>query len=128
MAVKSVTYCDVCDGIPTNLLFEVNAVIPPLKTRRRAKREVSNQLVDVLQEKLVETRDVFLDENPNFKMIGSSFVSIIGDICKNVRFIDSVDSLSSYAIHPQLRLRLFVTICQVLVDAPPPRKRSHRSV
>ena len=125
--VKVSPCCDVCDGgvhVPPSLLFEANAVLPSSKSRRKAKRVVDQQLSDSLKERLVETRDAFVEEIRNFQMIGSSFVcpmSVIEDICSNARFIDSVDSLRAYAIHPQLQPRLFVTMCQVLVNAPPPK-------
>ena len=122
--------CDICEGrVPDKLSFEV----PVLATKKRRKvvRVVDEDLCSNLKRMLISTRDHFLDEHPHLKMIGPSFTcssSIIDDICSNARFIDSIECIRSYAIHPELCPLIFATLSEVLTDAPPPRSRRRRIV
>ena len=127
---SSLSCCDVC-GVGTEiadkLLFE--ASVSSSKRRRKAVRRVDEDLSLTLKSRLTTTRDQFIDDHPHIKMIGPSFVcssSVIDDICSSARFIDSVECIRTYPIHPQLCPLIFSALCDILKDAPPPRSRRRR--
>ena len=70
-------------------------------------RHVDSELEGCLKEKLLKEREVYLEEHPNYRMLGADFVcaeAVIHDICCNhARYINSEDTLTTiYDIIPIL--------------------------
>lgn len=118
--------CDVCSCIPESLSLHHSKAVKEHLKRRTAKRYIDNEVEKQINEKLLQERDAYLLEHPNYMMIGIDFIcsnATINDICKNSRFITSEDNLSTtYNIHPQLRKKFFLSIKDILHKSPPPRK------
>ena len=59
-------------------------------------REVDKELQVEVHDRLLKERDVYIEEHPQFKMVGPDFVvptPVIDDICSNLRFITTQDGI-----------------------------------
>ena len=119
--------CDVCDSVPASLSFESARRTSERQTKRTAVRDVDDELKADLKEKLFKERELYIQKHPCYKMVGADFVCssvVIDDICADARFINSVDSISTYYdIHPEMQSIFFTVIMDALSNAPPKRKR-----
>lgn len=71
---RSSACCDVCSGIPADLLL---LLLPKSGTvlrqkRRTAQRHVDSDLEKELNQRLLEERDTYTQEHPHYLMIGSA--------------------------------------------------------
>ena len=118
--------CDVCNTVPDTLQFEA-CTLPTRRKRRSAVREVDKELQVEVHDRLLKERDVFIEEHPQFKMVGPDFVvpvPVIDDICSNLRFITTQDGLCDrYDIRPDIKCRLFNVLMEVLRNAPSAKRR-----
>ena len=123
--------CDVCT--PKAIDSSLDILQPGACYRavpRKAVREISDELREVLASKLSKERELILDENPGLRIFGRDFVypdQTISLLCKEACYVTSPSDLSFYGIERlNIRAQLFNVITDVVADAPPPNKRRRK--
>ena len=124
---REMACCDICSSIPASLSILPKRCRDVQQKRRTAQRHIDDDLEKQLKDRLLEERDAFMQDHPNYLMIGCDFIcstAMIDDICKNARFITSKESLSTtYDILPDMKDKLYKSIEELLVNAPKPLKK-----
>ena len=83
--------CDVCNTVPDTLQFEA-FTLPTRRKRRCAVHEVDKELQVEVHDKLLKERDVYIEEHPQFKMVGPDFV-VPTPVIDDINFVQTFDSL-----------------------------------
>ena len=106
-------------------------ILKPGKTQRHKRRTVVHEIGEVISERLktrlLEEREKIMDENPSYRMVGHNFVcpdAVIAELCKQAKYITSVDDLNIFCLRPQLRSRFLKVVMDAVGDAPPPKRKS----
>jgi hypothetical protein len=123
--------CDVCT--PKAIDCSLDILQPGTCCRaapRKAVREISDELKEVLTSRLSTERELILEENPGLRIFGRDFIypdPTISLLCKEARYVTSPSDLNFYGIERlNIRARLFNVITDVVADAPPPNKRRRK--
>lgn len=102
--------CDACSPVSFDgwlNVLELGAV--NRRKRRRAIRTVTKDL----KAKLVAVREEVLSEKPAFRMVGIGLLcpdSTIDELCKQAKYIDSVEDVSLFGIRSELKEKFFKAI------------------
>ncbi len=129
--------CDLC-GDPqfsnAKLCFERYAISTTAKRgRRTAIWDSKKSLQDTLKKIMIDARRQYIQQHPNFLMLGENFVcpdSVIDSVCKQSKFVEYPGDLDDiFGLRPELRPIFYKTIIDVLQNSPVEPKRrkvSHR--
>ena len=80
----------------------------------------------MLKSALLAERKAFMEENPNYRILGSDFVCpvpLIDSICTEARFLQTVADLNRCGLRSELKTGSFIVIMNVLCNCPPASKR-----
>ena len=109
--------CDCCCPFaPTPPSYcTLDVLKPSIQTRRKRKRAVRTVDKKCLREQLVRTREEFLSQRSDFRMVGVGFVcadGIIDKLCDEAKYIENVDDLSPdfNGVRADLKLLFFAVI------------------
>ena len=91
--------CDVCDTTmcPQTLNFTATTSTVARRKRRTAVKVLDDNCKSEIKAALMREVDMYIEEHPNYKMLGRHFVChscIIEKICSEARFFRSVDDLN----------------------------------
>lgn len=126
--VERLRCCDICT--PSAIFRSRLDLMKPGPVARKRKvlaMELDEQTARSLRSRLEEDRQAFLDNNPDFLMIGSSFLcpdSTLAKLCTEALCIKTVDDLITYGVRVELRDRFFRIITDIVDSIPPPNRRS----
>lgn len=116
--------CDVCS--PTMSFDSRLGVLQRGTTNKRKRRRGVRKASDRLKQKLVAVREEVYNERPSFSIVGIRFLcpdSTIDKICKEAKFIESIEDLSSLRIRPELKERFFNVISDTCDFVHRPRRQ-----
>ena len=110
--------CDICSSDCTRP--ELDFLIPPKRDRcprRRVIRTVSRPLGEILKKRLLDERDSIVDSDIGYKMLGKELLipsKCIEELCRQVRFVKSVDDVSVSGLRAEFVPRLYSVMMVVL--------------
>ena len=128
---QSEACCDVCISQCPYVRLDILKAPKQKRKRKYEVHDVAPSHIDELKSRLVQERENILLEHPNYRMIGVDFVcpdAIISEVCKQSKYISSVEDMKIYRLRPEFRDRLLNVIMNVLSSIPPPKKKSRRRV
>ena len=104
------------------------APTPPARKKRSVcLREIDSTLKMKLKVELLAERERILQEIPEYQMLGATFLcskSVIEELCDKAAFIRTKEDLDDiFCLCPELRLRFYNTIWNLVSSAPLPCKR-----
>ena len=122
--------CDVCTWgkIPYPRLDILQCVCRPRTKKYCQLREVDNCMKEQLKNVLLEEREIIIQENPGYMMMGKNYVYSDYFIDTAVEKSDSIKSpedLQHLLLRPEYCIRIFRKVWDITCAAPPPIKR-HR--
>lgn len=121
--------CDRCNWclIPYARLDMLAPTPPARKKRSVCLREIDSTLKKKLKVELLAERERILQEIPEYQMLGANFLcskSVIEELCDKAAFIRTKEDLDDiFCLRPELRLRFYNTIWNLVSSAPLPCKR-----
>ena len=119
--------CDLCTpSAISGLRLDVMKPGPVSRKRKLLSEDLDKDLKCSLQSRLEADRAAFLLDNPDFLMIGSSFLcpdSTLTKLCNDALQIKTVDDLIEYGVRTELRDRFFSIIIDVAHSVQPPSIR-----
>lgn len=105
----------------------------PNKKRRQVVHTLSKSKMKILQDKLIEEREKILTERPGFGFLGLDSICpdvTIDELCKQSRYISSVNDMQLFGIKPEFKNRFFNIVKSVVEPENPSQlsrpKRRHR--
>ena len=78
---------------------------------------------------LEQERDKIMAEKPSYRILGPQYVcadSIIQEICSRAKYITSIDHLDIAFLRPELRVRFYTIVMNIVADAPSTGKQSRK--
>lgn len=114
------------DGVPYARLDILQPGTRKYRKKPATVREIPDSLSQQLQIALEQERDKILAEKPSFRILGSQYICsdfVIQEICSRAKYITSLDDLNIAFLRPELRSRFYSVVMNIVVDAPPSKKR-----
>ena len=120
--------CDICT--PTAIESSLDILQPGPLSRappRKQIRHISDELRKDLKSRLLNERELIMDEYPGLQIFGKDFIfpdSTISLLCKEAEYIQTISDLTFYGISRlDIQARLFNIIIYLVADAPPQKRR-----
>lgn len=94
------------------------------KKRRHIVHTISKIKMKILRDKLIEERKKILAERPGFGFLGLDSICpdvTIDELCKQSRYISSVNDMQLFGIKPEFKSRFFDIVKTVVEPENPPQ-------